>query len=169
MKNNKMKYQILLHLLLGIFAMFSCNAQLLSENDKMEIKQAIDATNVAVRKAFAEGDLTTIKVYHHPDVTKTLAYNNIQKGRKEVLEGLKQTLQNFELQFTDDKELEKLVITNEMVFMQARFALQLTPKNDNPSFVYKGRTLVIYQRYEESPTGWATIHEIIQPYEEPVK
>lgn len=163
----KLEKQIFIHLLLGIFSLLSCNAQILSENDKMEIRQAIDATNVAVRKAFAEGDLTTIKMYHHPDVVKTLAYNNIQKGRKEVLDGLKNTLENFELQFTDDKELEKLVITNEMVFMQARFALKLSPKNNDPSFVYKGRTLVIYKRYDESPTGWATIHEIIQPFEEP--
>ena len=29
--------------------------------------------------------------------------------------------------------------------------------------IFKGRTMVTYVRHEESPTGWATIREIIQP------
>ncbi|MEM6895473.1 MAG: hypothetical protein AAF554_17380 [Bacteroidota bacterium] len=130
---------------------------------KQEIEKAIDETNTAVRKAFLEGDLVTIAKYHHPDVTKALAFDNVVNNREEVIEGLRQTMSQFDMEFMDDRTTEKMHIQKDMVLLQAKFALKLTPKNGDPSFVYRGRTLLVYVPCPESPTGWGTLHEMIQP------
>ncbi|MEL6305569.1 MAG: hypothetical protein AAFQ20_12375 [Bacteroidota bacterium] len=130
---------------------------------KLEIEKAIDETNIAVRKAFLEGDLATIAKYHHPDVTKALAFDNVVNNREEVIEGLRQTMGQFDMEFMDDRTTEKMQIRKDIVLLQAKFALKLTPKNGDPSFVYRGRTLLVYVPLPESPTGWGTLHEMIQP------
>ncbi len=130
---------------------------------KQEIEKAIDETNIAVRKAFLEGDLATIAKYHHPEVTKALAFDNVVNNREEVIEGLSQTMSQFDMQYMDDRTTEKMHIQKDMVLLQAKFALKLIPKNGDPSFVYRGRTLLVYVPCPESPTGWGTLHEMIQP------
>lgn len=130
------------------------------------VMQQIAETGSAVREAFKKGDLETIKLYHHPEVTKALSYTNLQKGREEVLKGLKETMVNFELEFLDEKTTEKFMYQGDLVIQQMRFALRLIPKNGDDPFVFRGRTLLVLQRYDESPTGWATLHEIIQPFQE---
>ncbi len=132
-----------------------------------EIVQQINAGGLAVREAFKSGDVETIKLYHHPEVVKALGYNNLKVGREAVLEGLRDTMANFDLEFLNDKKEELFIHKGDMVIKQMLFGLRLIPKNGDEPFIFRGRTLVILQRYDESPTGWATIHEIIQPYEEP--
>lgn len=134
---------------------------------EQQVMEQIEQTGLAVREAFAKGDIETIKLYHHPDVQKALGYNNVQIGREAVLEGLQKTMQTFDLQFLDEKATETFLYRDSVVIKQMRFALELIPKNGDDPFVFRGRTLLVLQRYAESPTGWATIHEIIQPYEEP--
>lgn len=151
---------------MGVVLLFFSNtaqAQEDTENWKQDIKTAIEETNIAVRKAFLEGDLATIAQYHHPDVTKALAFDNIVNNREEVIEGLRQTMSQFDMEFMDSNKPEKMHITKDMVMLQTQFALKLTPKNGDPSFVYKGRTLLVYVSCPESPTGWGTLHEMIQP------
>ena len=133
---------------------------------KEEIIQQINATGQAVREAFKQGDVETIKLYHHPDVIKALSYNNLQVGREAVLLGLRETMTNFELEFLDEKEEEVFHHQGDIVIQQMKFALRLIPKNGDDPFVFRGRTLIVLQRYEKSPTGWVTLHEMIQPFEE---
>ncbi|MEM8902042.1 MAG: hypothetical protein AAGC85_28300 [Bacteroidota bacterium] len=64
-------------------------------------------------------------------------------------------------------EVESIYLKGEVAIEQSRFAIQGTPKEGGDPFIFKGRTMVTYIRYEKSPTGWATIREIIQPFEEP--
>lgn len=134
--------------------------------DEETVRQQIERTGAAVRQAFKQGDLETIKLYHHPEVTKALSYTNLQRNREEVLDGLRETMANFELEFLDGKATEKFIHHGDLVIKQMRFALRLIPKNGDEPFVFKGRTLLVLQRYDESPTGWVTLHEIVQPFQE---
>lgn len=132
-----------------------------------EVVKQISATGLAVREAFKNGDVETIKRYHHPDVIKALSYNNLKVGREAVLQGLRETMANFELEFIGEREEELFIHKGDMVIKQMLFGLRLIPKNGDEPFIFRGRTLIILQRHPESPSGWATIHEIIQPYEAP--
>lgn len=148
---------------LMLFSVFMVNAQ---SSDAKEVAKQINATGQAVREAFKNGDVETIKLYHHPEVVKALGYNDLKEGREAVLDGLRETLAHFDLEFLDEKKEELFLYKGDIVIKQMLFGLRLIPKNGDEPFVFRGRTLLTLQRYDKSPTGWATIHEIIQPFEE---
>ena len=160
----KLKWKRIANWMLLFALTSSCN--LSNTTTEEEVARQITATGLAIREAFKIGDIETIKLYHHPNVTKALAFNTLQKGREEVLNGLKETMANFDLEFLDQKTEEVFIYQCDLVIKQMRFGLKLVPKNGDDPFIFKGRTLLVLQRYEKSPTGWATIHEIIQPYQE---
>ncbi len=131
-----------------------------SQSEKIE-KEILHHGEV-IRKVFSEGDVEKIKSLHHPDVIKALGYDDLKIGREEVIEGLIQTLKNFDLEFIENK-VESIFIQDNVAIEQTRFSIKGTPKKEGESFIFKGRTMVTYIRYDKSPTGWATIREIIQP------
>ena len=145
---------------------FSTQVYAQTPNIKAEVTKQIDLTGLAVREAFKKGDVETIKRYHHPDVVRALGYNNLRIGREAVLDGLRETMANYDLEFIGEREEEVFLHRGDVVVKQMLFGLRLVPKNGDEPFIYRGRTLIILQRYDESPTGWATIHEIIQPFED---
>lgn len=130
------------------------------QNEK--IRQEILNNGEVIRKAFSEGDIEKIRSLHHPDVIKALGYNDLKTGRDEVIDGLKGTLENYNLEFVEN-DVESILIQGNIAIEQTRFSIKGTPKKGGESFVFNGRTMVTYIRYDSSPTGWATIREIIQP------
>ncbi len=132
-----------------------------SSAQKELIKEEIRNHGAIIRKAFAEGDLEKIKALHHPEVIKALGYNDLKIGREEVIAGIAETLENFDLEFVAN-EVESILVRDEMAIEQTRFSIRGTPRNGGDPFVFSGRTMVSYIKYEKSPTGWATIREIIQ-------
>ncbi|MEM8999043.1 MAG: nuclear transport factor 2 family protein [Bacteroidota bacterium] len=129
---------------------------------KQHVKEEILKNGETIRKAFLDGDIERIKSLHHPDVIKALAYNDIKIGRDEVMKGLIETLGNFDLEFIKN-DVESIYTKGDIAIEQTCFSIKGTPKNGGTPFVFNGRTMVTYVRYAESPTGWATIREIIQP------
>lgn len=156
-----MTMRTIIPILLSIFFL-ACEAEV----DEVDVRAEILTHGETIRNAFADGDLKAIKALHHPEVIKALGYNNLQKGREAVIEGVSQTLESFNLEFVEN-EVESIYLKGEVAVEQTRFAIQGTPKEGGDPFIFKGRTMVTYIRYEESPTGWATIREIIQPFKEP--
>ena len=75
---------------------------------------------------------------------------------------LRATLQEFTLEFVEN-QVESLLIEGNTAFEQTLFAIRGTPKGGGAPFLFKGRTMVVYIRYKNSPTGWASIREMIQP------
>ncbi|NHF60362.1 hypothetical protein FK220_013490 [Flavobacteriaceae bacterium TP-CH-4] len=126
------------------------------------IRQEILAHGDSIRKAFGDSDLHRIRLLHHPEVVKALGYNDVKNGREEVIKGISETLQNFRLDFVQN-DVENIWIRDGIAIEQTRFSIQGTPRDGGEPFVFKGRTMVTYVRSKESPTGWATIREIIQP------
>ena len=92
---------------------------------------------------------------------KALSYANVVKGREQVMKGLQQTLDSNKLEFIKN-EVENIFIQDNIAIEQTLFAINGTPKNGGDSWTFKGRTMVTYIRYDKSPSGWATIREIIQ-------
>lgn len=125
-------------------------------------RKALAQTSINIRAAFAKGDVQAIVSYHHPDVVKALGYKNFLNGRNAVEADLKNTLQNFTLHFTENK-LESLLIDGNTATEMTLFAIEGTPKDGSKPFTFKGRAMIVYVRYKESPTGWASIRELIQP------
>ncbi len=129
-----------------------------NENAEAEILR----NGETIRQAFSEGDIEKIKSLHHPEVIKALGYNDLKFGRDEVISALEETLKNFHLEFIEN-DVESIFMQEDLAIEQTRFSIKGTPKNGGEPFVFSGRTMVTYVRYDKSPTGWATIREIIQP------
>jgi ketosteroid isomerase-like protein len=123
---------------------------------------AIDKTNEAVRAAFARGDVPAILSYHHPDVTKALAYHKYLIGRSALEADLRATFDNYGLEFLQN-DVESLSIHGDVAIEQILFSVKGTPKKGGAPFLFKGRTMIVLVRYDKSPTGWATLREIVQP------
>jgi ketosteroid isomerase-like protein len=143
------------------FLLFSCSTSKNSigaDNDR----KALEQTSISIREAFAKGDIPTIISYHHPDVVKALGYKNFLNGRDAVEADLKGTLKKILLNFKENK-VESLLIKGNVATEIALFTIEGTPKDGSKPFTFKGRAMIVYVRYKASPTGWASIREVIQP------
>jgi ketosteroid isomerase-like protein len=119
-------------------------------------------TSDAIRAAFARGDVEEIMAYHHPDVIKALGYDKYLTGRDAVRADVIETLRQFNLEWKENR-VESLFIQGDTAVEQTVFTIRGTPKGEGEPFLFKGRAQVVYVRYKKSPSGWASIREIIQP------
>lgn len=125
-------------------------------------QEMLKQTSEAIRAGFAHGDIAAIMSYHHPDVIKALNYTSYTNGREAVKADLLKTLGLYNLEFTKNK-VENLLVNGDTAVEQTQFTIKGTPKKGGEPFVFEGRAMIVYIRYKESPTGWATIREMIQP------
>jgi ketosteroid isomerase-like protein len=125
-------------------------------------RDALEKTSVAIRDAFARGDIDAIMAYHHPDVIKALSPQKYLVGRDAVKADLLGTFQAFQLEFIEHR-VENTFFQGNTAVEESTFTIKGTPKNEGEPFLFKGRAMVVYVRYKKSPTGWASIREIIQP------
>ena len=65
-----------------------------------------------------------------------------------LAEGAAGTFQQFNLEWKENR-VESILIRGDTAVEQTVFAIQGTPQNGG--------------RYEKSPTGWASIRELVQP------
>jgi|SRR5215472_6387737 len=125
-------------------------------------RELLQKTSESIRAAFARGDVAAVMAYHHPDVIKALNFHRYLTGRDAVEADLRGTLQQFNLEF-EENHVESLLIQGDTAVEQTVFTIKSTPKSGGESHLFRGRTQVVYIRYGGSPTGWASIREIIQP------
>jgi ketosteroid isomerase-like protein len=144
----------LILLAIAITTLSVCNGQ----TDKLQLQK----TSEDIRLAFSKGDVDEIMRYHHPDVEKALAYDKYLKGGDAVRADLVGVLSSFKLEFVKN-DVESLLILGETAIEQTQFTIKGTPKNGGESFLFSGRAQVVYVRYKKSPSGWASIREVIQP------
>ena len=99
--------------------------------------------------------------YHHPDVIKALAPDKYLVGREAVRADLARTFRNFRLEFVDDR-VESTFFNGRTAVEESLFTIRGEPLADGTPFLFKGRSMVVYVRDRRSPSGWASIREIIQ-------
>ncbi len=125
-------------------------------------RDALQKTSVAIRDGFARADVAEILKYHHPSVVKALAYNKFLNGREALRADLTETLGHLKLEWLQNN-VESMYIQGDTALEVTAFTIKGTPKDGGQPFVFRGRAMVVYVRYKESPTGWASIREVVQP------
>lgn len=125
-------------------------------------RESLEKTSEAIRAAFARGDIPAIMSYHHPDVIKSLNYAHPLNDRDAVQADITALLQRFSVEWKENT-VRSLLIQGDTAIELTDFTIQGTPKNQGQPFTYRGLVMVVYVRYKNSPTGWASIREIIQP------
>jgi len=132
-----------------------------SRADSAGDRAAVVATGAAIRAAFAAGNVAEIMRYHHPDVRKALSFTNVEVGGDAVAAGLQDSLRQFHVEFVENN-VESLLVEGDTAIEQTVFAIKATPLAGGQPSIFRGRTMVVYVRYKDSPTGWASIRELIQ-------
>jgi ketosteroid isomerase-like protein len=127
-----------------------------------EDRRALEQTSTAIVEAFANGDIQKIMAYHHPDVAKALSFHNYLIGREAVRADLEHTFASFRLEFIEH-QVESLTIEGDTAIEQTVFTIRGTPRKGGEPFSFRGRAMVVYVRYTGSPSGWASVRELIQP------
>jgi ketosteroid isomerase-like protein len=127
-----------------------------------EDRAALQRTGEAIRAAFGRGDVDAIMAYHHPDVIKALSSDKYLVGRESVRKDLVGTFQAYMLRF-ETNTIENTLFQGDTAVEESLFSIKGRPKREGiEPFEFKGRSLVVYVRDGRSPTGWASIREIIQ-------
>jgi hypothetical protein len=62
-----------------------------------------------------------------------------------------------------ENQVRSMLIQSDTAVELTDFVIQGTPKKQGQPFLFRGRAMVVYVRYKDSPTGCASIREIIQP------
>lgn len=125
-------------------------------------QDSLRKTGEAIRAAFARGDIDAVMAYHHPDVIKALAPDKYLVGREAVRADLAKTFRSFRLEFVDNR-VESTFFEGHTAVEESLFAIRGTPVGGGAPFLFRGRSMVVYIQDRRSPTGWASIREIIQP------
>lgn len=127
--------------------------------------ERIDATNAAVRQAFAAGDVDTIALYHHDDVVKSLGPGQFYEGKAALRAQLEETFANVTLDFGEKGEAlrESLTICGDTAISITRFEIAWSPLDGSPGGQATGRSMIVLVRSDEAPHGWVTLSEVIQP------
>ena len=154
---NPFKNLLIVICLLGIAACSDRNG-----SGSPEDQESFEKTKALILEGFAKGDVKGVLALHHPDVVKYFGGKNIVVG----LEGLKKQLTDmFSYAKTEfiENNIESTVFNGDAVVETSIFAMRLIPKNGDSAHVFRGRSMVVYVRYKDSPTGWASLREMTQP------
>ena len=127
-----------------------------------EDKKALEQTSIAIRSAFTNGDVPTILLYHHPDIRKALGYTHIINGRDELEKDLKNTFSLVKLKWLKN-DVESLIFQDNTAIEMTVYTIEITPNDGNKPFTSTGRAMIIYIRSNQSPSGWVSLRELIQP------
>jgi ketosteroid isomerase-like protein len=127
-------------------------------------RAALTRTGDAIRAGFAAGDVDAIMKYHHPDVEKWLGGALHTVGRDALRTHLVETFKSVGITFADNR-VESTLFVGDTAVEVSDFTIHVTPKNGGAPSDVKGRAMVVYVRSPQSPTGWLSIRELIQPVE----
>ena len=124
-------------------------------------KESLLRTTAAIREAFGRGDVAAIVALHHPAVIKYFGGTNVVNGRAELEEGLTETFRNSRMEFIENT-VESTLFAGDTAIETGIFTIRVTYKDGRPPSVSRGRSMVVYVKYKDSPTGWASIREMAQ-------
>lgn len=155
-----MKHLTLAFLALCSFVFFTCDTNKNSVSNEADM-EAFKKLRADLSLAFRNGDVQTITLYHHPNVVKALSYDNFLVGRDANIKNLKGAFESYSLNFKEH-QIESFEIHGNTATEISSFTIEGTPRGDGKPFTFKGRSMVLYIRYSESPAGWALIREMIQ-------
>jgi ketosteroid isomerase-like protein len=132
-----------------------------STGPTQEDRTSLIKTTAAIRDAFARGDVPAIVALHHPDVIKYFGGSNVVIGREALAKGLTQTFQHVRMEFVGN-DVESTVFNGQTAIETSIFSIKVIPKSGAAPTISRGRAMVVYIKYKDSPYGWVSLREMAQ-------
>lgn len=145
-------------LLIVCTGFLGCNNQV---NVTSKNRAAVLETAAAIRDAFGRRDVEAIMQLHHPDVMKFFGGNNVVRGHTALRKGLNEMFAASAMEFIDN-QLENLIVEDDVAVETSVFTIRSIPNNVGDTVISRGRAMVVYIRYANSPTGWVSLREMAQ-------
>jgi ketosteroid isomerase-like protein len=124
---------------------------------------ALRQTSEAIRAGFARGDVAEVMRYHHAEVRKALAHDRVLIGAQAVAADLAGSFAAVSIEFVGN-DVESLIVQGDTAIEQTRFTVRVTPKSGGAPSIFRGRAQIVYVRSAKSPSGWASLRELVQPF-----
>ena len=146
-----------------VFALgaWGCHSPAPSLNGTPADREGLKKTTAAIRDAFSRGDIEAILALHHPDVVKYFGGKNVMTGREMMRKQLTSWLNGNKVEFVENT-VESTVFNGETAIETSIFEIRDVPKNGGPASTGRGRSMVVYIKYPQSPTGWVSLREMVQ-------
>ncbi|SHE67107.1 YybH family protein [Pedobacter caeni] len=151
--------KMILQLVCMMLFALTANAQTL--NGSAEERSSLEKATLALRNAFATGNSKLVARLHHPDIVKYFGGDNVLIGRAAVEKGAKEWFENSKVEFIENT-VESTVFNKGTAIQTVIFSIKTTPKSGGSPVISRGRSLVVYMRDKNSPTGWLSLREIAQ-------
>jgi len=126
-----------------------------------EDRETFNKTKELIQEGFAKGDVKAVLALHHPNVVKYFGGKNIVTGTEGLRKQLTDMFSYAKTEFIENN-IESTVFNGDAVIETSIFAMRAIPKNGDSARVFRGRSMVVYVRYKDSPTGWASLREMTQ-------
>ena len=127
-----------------------------------EDRETFEKTKALILEGFAKGDVKAVLAMHHPGVVKYFGGKNIVTGTEGLRKQLTDMFSYAKTEFIENN-IESTVFNGDAVIETSIFAIRSIPKNGDSARIFRGRSMVVYVRYKDSPTGWASLREMTQP------
>lgn len=122
---------------------------------------SLNQATLAIRNAFAAGDVEMVGKLHHPDIVKYFGGANVVRGHNELMKGLSEWFSTTKVEFVENT-VESTAFAGDTAIQTVIFAIKSTPKSGGASTISRGRSMVVYVRDRRSPTGWLSVREMAQ-------
>jgi ketosteroid isomerase-like protein len=148
-----------LFILICFLGMSACSDR--NGSGSPEDRESFDKTKALILEGFAKGDVKAVLALHHPDVVKYFGGKNIVTGTEGLRKQLTDMFSYAKTEFIENN-IESTVFNGDAVIETSIFAIRSIPKNGDSSRVFHGRSMVVYVRFKDSPTAWASLREMTQ-------
>ena len=130
--------------------------------DSIAARKSLDKATDAIRDAFAKKDIELIVQLHSPEIIKYFGGNNVVIGRAALKRSLTDWFKNAKKIEFIENTVESTVFTGNTAIQTVIYAIKTPPNDGGQPVIAKGRSMVVFVRDKNSPTGWLSLREITQ-------
>jgi ketosteroid isomerase-like protein len=131
-------------------------------NDSFDARKSLDKATDAIRDAFAKKDVELIAQLHSPEIIKYFGGNNVIIGRAALKKSLTDWFKNAKKIEFIENTVESTIFTGGTAIQTVIYAIKTTSGDGGQPVIARGRSMVVFIRDKNSPTGWLSLREITQ-------
>jgi ketosteroid isomerase-like protein len=130
--------------------------------DSIDARISLDKATNAIRDAFGKKDIELIIQLHSPEIIKYFGGNNVIIGRASLRKQLTDWFKNAKKVEFIENTVESTIFNGGTAIQTVIFAIETTPGDGGQPVIARGRSMVVFVRDKNSPTGWLSLREITQ-------
>lgn len=130
--------------------------------NSVDARKSLDKATDAIRDAFAKKDVELITQLHSPEIIKYFGGNNVIIGRAALKKTLTDWFKNAKKIEFIENTVESTIFTGGTAIQTVIYAIKTTPGDGGQPVIARGRSMVVFVRDKNSPTGWLSLREITQ-------